>query len=98
MAIPNVDPTEIAKFREHAAHWWDTEGKLKTLHHINPLRLNYIDKMTPLRGKTVLDIGCGGGILSEGMAKLGAHVTGIDMCEAAIHVAQLHQHESGTNV
>jgi 2-polyprenyl-6-hydroxyphenyl methylase/3-demethylubiquinone-9 3-methyltransferase len=98
MTTPNIDPAEIAKFREHAAHWWDTQGELKTLHHINPVRLGYINKNAPLAGKKVIDIGCGGGILSEGMAKLGAHVTGIDMCEAAIQVAQLHQHESGTQV
>jgi 2-polyprenyl-6-hydroxyphenyl methylase/3-demethylubiquinone-9 3-methyltransferase len=98
MTTPNIDPVEIDKFRKQAAHWWDPQGELKTLHHINPIRLEFIDKNAPLRNKKVLDIGCGGGILSEGMAKLGAHVTGIDMCQEAIQVAQLHQHESGTSV
>jgi 2-polyprenyl-6-hydroxyphenyl methylase/3-demethylubiquinone-9 3-methyltransferase len=98
MTMQNIDPVEIAKFSEHAAHWWDPEGELKTLHHINPIRLGYINKNAPLKGKKVLDIGCGGGILSEGMAKLCADVTGIDMSEAAIQVAQMHQHESSTQI
>ncbi len=94
----NIDPSEIAKFSQSAAHWWDTEGELKTLHEINPIRLNYIKQKVTLAGKSVLDIGCGGGILSESMAKLGANVTGIDMSEAALNVAKLHQHESGTAI
>jgi len=99
MAIPNIDPAEIAKFSELSAHWWDTQGELKSLHDINPLRLGYINEKTnKLAGKTVLDIGCGGGILAESMARMGAHVTGIDMTEAAIQVAKLHQYESGTSV
>jgi 2-polyprenyl-6-hydroxyphenyl methylase/3-demethylubiquinone-9 3-methyltransferase len=94
----NIDPSEIAKFSQSAAHWWDLGGEFKTLHEINPLRVNYINQKAPLLDKTVIDIGCGGGILSESMAKLGAHVTGIDMSEAALKVAKLHQMESGTAV
>ncbi len=94
----NIDTSEIAKFSASAAHWWDTEGEFKTLHDINPLRLNYINKKAPLNGKTVVDIGCGGGILSESMAKLGAHVTGIDMSQAALNVAKLHQLESNVEM
>lgn len=98
MTNSNIDPNEIAKFSHSAAHWWDTEGELKTLHEINPIRLGYINQKVPLAGKKVLDIGCGGGILAESMAKLGAHVTGIDMSKAALDVAKLHQHESGAHV
>ncbi len=98
MRNSNVDPSEIAKFSHSAAHWWDAEGELKTLHAINPLRLNYINQIVPLAGKTVIDIGCGGGILSESMAKLGANVTGIDMSKAALDVAKLHRHESGIDI
>jgi 2-polyprenyl-6-hydroxyphenyl methylase/3-demethylubiquinone-9 3-methyltransferase len=94
----NIDPVEIAKFSEHAKHWWDANGELKTLHEINPLRLNYINEIAPLAHKIVLDVGCGGGILTESMAKKGAKVTGIDMSKAALTVAKLHQHESGTQV
>lgn len=98
MKIDNIDQGEISKFSDHAAHWWDTEGALKTLHQLNPLRLQYINEKASLKGKQVIDIGCGGGILSEGMAKLGAHVTGIDMSEPALIVAKLHQHESHVKV
>jgi 2-polyprenyl-6-hydroxyphenyl methylase/3-demethylubiquinone-9 3-methyltransferase len=98
MTTSNIDPTEIAKFSELSIHWWDTQGELKTLHDINPLRLCYINEKSHLPGKTVLDIGCGGGILSESMDKIGAKVTGIDMSDASISVAKLHQFESGTNV
>lgn len=96
--MSNIDPAEIAKFSELASHWWDTHGEMKSLHDINPLRLEYIDQHTPLNGKKVVDIGCGGGILSESMDKKGAHVTGLDMSQQAIQVAKLHQHESGTHV
>ncbi len=96
--MSNIDPAEIAKFSELASHWWDTSGEMKSLHDINPLRLAYIDRHTPLMGKKVVDIGCGGGILSESMDKKGAHVTGLDMSTQAIQVAKLHQHESGTHV
>jgi len=98
MTTQNTDPAEINKFSSLAAHWWDSEGELKTLHEINPLRLDYINQRAPLAGKKVLDVGCGGGILAESMAKAGAHVTGIDMSEAALKVAKLHLHESGATV
>ena len=98
MTLPNTDPAEIAKFSELSAHWWDTQGELRTLHEINPLRLQYINDRAHLNGKKVLDIGCGGGILAESMAKIGAQVTGIDMSESSIQVAKLHQYESGTDV
>lgn len=94
----NVDKAEIAKFSEHAAYWWDTEGQFKTLHQINPLRLQYINARAPLAGKTVLDIGCGGGILTDSMATLGATVTGVDMSEAALNSAKLHQLETHTQI
>jgi 2-polyprenyl-6-hydroxyphenyl methylase/3-demethylubiquinone-9 3-methyltransferase len=94
----NVDQSEIAKFSEHAAHWWDLEGQFKALHQINPVRLSYINQQVKLAGKTVIDIGCGGGILTDSMAKLGAKVTGIDMSEAALNVAKLHQLESQTHI
>ncbi len=98
MMDTNYDPQELAKFASLAAHWWDPTGELKTLHQINPLRLDYISQKTPLAGKQVIDIGCGGGILSESMALKGAHVTGIDMNKSVIDVAKLHQLESGTQV
>jgi 2-polyprenyl-6-hydroxyphenyl methylase/3-demethylubiquinone-9 3-methyltransferase len=98
MTHPNIDPSEIAKFSASAVHWWDTEGEFKTLHDMNPLRLNYINEKAPLADKKVIDIGCGGGILSESMARLGAHVTGIDMSEAALNVAKLHKIESNIQV
>lgn len=94
----NVDPQEIAKFDDLASRWWDPESEFKTLHDINPLRLNYIDERASLNGKRVLDVGCGGGILAESMARRGAIVTAIDMGEAPLMVAQLHQLESGTTV
>ena len=94
----NIDPAEIAKFSELASHWWDLNGEFKALHEINPLRLGYINQHAPLAGKQVLDVGCGGGILTESMAKLGAHVTGIDMSGPALNVAKLHQYESKTSI
>lgn len=90
----NVDPAEIAKFSALATRWWDENSEFKPLHDINPLRLDYIDQHAPLADKKVLDVGCGGGILSEGMAKAGAEVTGIDMAEASLNVAKLHCLES----
>lgn len=98
MSEPNIDQSEVAKFSQLSAQWWDPQGELKTLHDINPLRLQYINENAALHGKQILDIGCGGGLLSEGMAKLGAKVTGIDMSESALTVAKLHQTESATNV
>ncbi len=94
----NVDQAEIAKFSDLASRWWDPNSEFKPLHDINPLRLGYIDEQAGLAGKKVLDVGCGGGILSESMSKLGADVTGIDLSEAALSVAKLHLLESGQSV
>jgi len=94
----NVDAAEIAKFEELASRWWDPNSEFKPLHEINPLRLDYIDSIAGLRGKRVLDVGCGGGILSESMARHGAVVTGIDMGKAPLEVARLHLLESGQQV
>lgn len=94
----NVDRQELEKFATLAHRWWDAESEFKPLHEINPLRLNYIDRIVGLSGKSVLDIGCGGGILSESMALRGARVTGIDLGEKALKVAELHRLESGVNV
>ncbi len=95
---PNVDQAEIGKFEELAARWWDPNSEFKPLHDINPLRLDYIDRAAALNSKEVLDVGCGGGILSESMAVRGAKVTGIDMGEKPLQVAELHTLESGVQV
>lgn len=94
----NVDAAELNKFSELAHKWWDKSSEFKPLHEINPLRLNYIDQAAGLSGKRVLDVGCGGGILSESMVQKGAIVTGIDLGEKALKVAQLHSLESGVTV
>ncbi|SFH59551.1 3-demethylubiquinone-9 3-methyltransferase [Nitrosospira sp. Nsp14] len=94
----NVDLLELDKFSQLAHRWWDPNSEFKPLHEINPLRLGYIDRLAGLEGKTVLDVGCGGGILSESMAGLGAHVTGIDLGDKALKVAKLHLLESGRQV
>ena len=94
----NSDQAELNKFSELAHKWWDKTSEFKPLHDINPLRLHYIDKAISLKGKTVLDVGCGGGILSESMAERGAKVTGIDLGEKALKVAQLHCLDSGVAV
>jgi 2-polyprenyl-6-hydroxyphenyl methylase/3-demethylubiquinone-9 3-methyltransferase len=94
----NVDYREIEKFEKLASRWWDPESEFKPLHAINPLRLNYIDERVGLAGRRVLDVGCGGGILAESMAQRGAQVIGIDMAEAPLAVARLHQLESGVEV
>jgi 2-polyprenyl-6-hydroxyphenyl methylase/3-demethylubiquinone-9 3-methyltransferase len=94
----NIDAAEIARFEAMAPIWWDRQGDFKALHDINVLRLNYINQRAPLAGKSVLDVGCGGGIFSEAMASLGAKVTGIDMGDAALGVARLHLRESGHEV
>lgn len=95
----NIDQQELAKFSALAARWWDPKGEFKPLHDINPLRLDYVDQQTGgLAGKVVLDVGCGGGILSESMARHGAQVTGIDMGESVLRVAKLHLYESGLNI
>ncbi|WP_299178215.1 bifunctional 2-polyprenyl-6-hydroxyphenol methylase/3-demethylubiquinol 3-O-methyltransferase UbiG [uncultured Neptuniibacter sp.] len=94
----NIDHEEIAKFEELASKWWDRNSEFKPLHDINPLRVGYIDRIAKLAEKNVLDVGCGGGILSESMAQRGANVTGIDMGAAPLKVAKLHGLESGVNV
>ena len=94
----NSDQAELNKFSDLAHKWWDKSSEFKPLHDINPLRLNYIDYAVCLKGKTVLDVGCGGGILSESMAEKGAKVTGIDLGEKALKVAQLHSLDSGIAV
>ena len=96
--MSNVDPAELDKFSQLAHRWWDTNSEFKPLHEINPLRLDYINNIAPLRGKAVLDVGCGGGILSESMAALGAEVTGIDLGDKALQVARMHLLESGQQV
>lgn len=95
---PNADPAELAKFGALAHRWWDPQGEFRPLHQLNPLRLAWIDGLAPLAGKRVLDVGCGGGILSEAMARLGASVTGIDLSEKPLRVAELHLLESGLSV
>ena len=91
---PNADPAELAKFGELAHRWWDPQGEFRPLHEINPLRLEWIDRSAGLAGKKVLDVGCGGGILAEAMARRGAEVTGIDLGEKGLRVAELHLAES----
>jgi 2-polyprenyl-6-hydroxyphenyl methylase/3-demethylubiquinone-9 3-methyltransferase len=91
----NADPQEVAKFSELAHRWWDPVSEFKPLHDINPLRLEWIDRLAPLDGRRVLDVGCGGGILAEAMAARGARVKGIDLSQKAIMVAELHRLESG---
>src|SRR5262245_3354714 len=90
----NADPAEVEKFNQLAHRWWDPEGEFRPLHDINPLRLEWIAQHATLEGARVLDVGCGGGILAEAMAKRGAKVTGIDLSEKALRVAELHLHES----
>ena len=96
--MANADPQELAKFGDLAHRWWDPNSEFKPLHDINPLRLGWIDRNCGLKEKKVIDVGCGGGLLSEGMAALGAHVTGIDLGEKALGVARLHLLESGQKV
>ncbi len=92
----NVDPAELAKFSDLAHRWWDTESEFRPLHQINPLRLGWIEGITPLQGKRVLDVGCGGGILADAMARKGADVLGIDLATKSLKVAQLHALEAQT--
>jgi 2-polyprenyl-6-hydroxyphenyl methylase/3-demethylubiquinone-9 3-methyltransferase len=92
----NADPQELAKFGELAHRWWDPESDFKPLHQINPLRLGWIQQLRPLSGKRVLDVGCGGGILSDSMARVGAQVLGIDLSTKPLRVAELHAMEAGT--
>ena len=97
-ATANVDPDEIRKFEELAARWWDPQSEFKPLHAINPLRLEYICERSPVEGKTVIDVGCGGGLLSEALAKAGATVTGVDMGETPLAVAREHAATHGVEV
>src|SRR5437867_4135219 len=94
----NADPAELRKFAALAARWWDPEGEMKPLHQINPLRLRYVDEHAQLSGRTALDVGCGGGILAEAMARSGARVSGIDLAEEALNAARAHAAESGETV
>ncbi|MGH8130236.1 MAG: bifunctional 2-polyprenyl-6-hydroxyphenol methylase/3-demethylubiquinol 3-O-methyltransferase UbiG [Steroidobacteraceae bacterium] len=94
----NVDPAEISKFDAAAPHWWDPNGEFRPLHDLNPARLDYIDARTGLAGRRVLDVGCGGGLLAEAMARRGARVTGIDLAPEALAVARLHAVEAGVSV
>jgi len=94
----NADPSELAKFQQLASQWWDKSGKFKPLHDINPLRRDWIDGLVSLKGRRVLDVGCGGGILSESMAALGADVTGIDLAGKPLQVARLHALETGARL
>jgi 2-polyprenyl-6-hydroxyphenyl methylase/3-demethylubiquinone-9 3-methyltransferase len=94
----NVDPAELAKFAALAQSWWDPKGPSKPLHDLNPLRLSYVQRIISLENKQVLDVGCGGGILSESMARAGAHVLGIDLAQAVLDVAELHAVEAKIDV
>ena len=95
-STPNVDPAELAKFSDLAHRWWDPESEFRPLHEINPLRLDWINSLSPLRGQRVLDVGCGGGILADAMARKGALVLGIDLAAKSLRVAQLHALEAQT--
>jgi 2-polyprenyl-6-hydroxyphenyl methylase/3-demethylubiquinone-9 3-methyltransferase len=94
----NVDQAELEKFSALASRWWDPNSEFRPLHQINPLRLDWIDALASIRGKRVVDVGCGGGILAESMSRLGAEVKGIDLAEKSLKVAQLHGLESGIKV
>jgi 2-polyprenyl-6-hydroxyphenyl methylase / 3-demethylubiquinone-9 3-methyltransferase len=94
----NVDPSELRKFGNLAHRWWDPESSMRPLHELNPLRLDWIDALAPLSGMDVLDVGCGGGILTESMALRGARVTGIDLADKSLQIAELHALESGARV
>ena len=94
----NVDPAEISKFDAAAPRWWDPDGEFRPLHDLNPARLDYIEARAGLSGRRVLDVGCGGGLLAEGMARRGARVTGIDLAPGALEVARLHALETGASV
>ena len=98
MSTVNADPAELQKFSDLAHRWWDPEGEFRPLHEINPLRLEWIGRHAPLAGQDVLDVGCGGGILAEAMARRGARVTGIDLADKPLRVAELHLLESRAEV
>ncbi len=94
----NVDPAELEKFSALAGQWWDPTGPMRSLHAINPARTAWVNQLAPLQGKTVLDVGCGGGLLTESLARCGARVTGIDLATASLNVAREHAQASGLNV
>jgi 2-polyprenyl-6-hydroxyphenyl methylase / 3-demethylubiquinone-9 3-methyltransferase len=94
----NVDPTEIARFEAAASRWWDPQGEMKPLHDLNPVRLQYVERAGPLAGRKVVDVGCGGGLLAEAMARKGAVVTGIDLADDLLQVARLHALEAAVEV
>ena len=98
MQNPNVSPSETAKFDKLATRWWDTDGESRPLHDLNPVRFEYVAARTTLKGAKVLDVGCGGGILSESLARAGAEVTGIDLASRVLEVAKLHLFESALRV
>jgi 2-polyprenyl-6-hydroxyphenyl methylase/3-demethylubiquinone-9 3-methyltransferase len=91
----NVDPAEIARFDAAASRWWDPQGEMRPLHDLNPVRLEYVERAGKLQGLTILDVGCGGGLLAEAMARKGAIVTGLDLADDLLQVARLHALESG---
>jgi 2-polyprenyl-6-hydroxyphenyl methylase / 3-demethylubiquinone-9 3-methyltransferase len=95
---PNVDPAEIARFAAAASRWWDPQGEMRPLHDLNPVRLQYVERSGELRGRRVLDVGCGGGLLAEAMARKGAAVTALDMADDLLQVARLHALEAGVEV
>ena len=92
---PNFDAAEIARFQSAASRWWDPEGEMRPLHDLNPVRLEYVERSGPLQGRAVVDVGCGGGLLAEAMARRGARVVGIDLADDLLRVAQLHALEAG---
>jgi len=96
--VTNVDPGEIARFQSAASRWWDPEGEMRPLHDLNPVRLAYVERAGPLAGRAVVDVGCGGGLLSEAMARQGARVVGLDLASDLLEVARLHALETGVEV
>ncbi len=94
----NIDLSELNKFNSTTSEWWHHNGDFQSLHKINPLRTNWIDQMSPIAGSQILDVGCGGGILSEALARRGGSVTGIDIAQAALDIAKKHSCESGLKI
>ena len=97
-AAVNADPAEIARFQAAASRWWDPEGEMRPLHDLNPVRLRYVERTAPLAGRTVVDVGCGGGLLAEAMARQGASVVGLDLAADLLNVARLHALDAGVTV